>query len=262
MPDDNKFSVADALNIASPVLGAVEGVANFFSNRKKEREDEEALQRLKRPFYKIQDEYFQNRNIAANIAESGLPESTKNYVTQENQRGLSAGIDAILSGGGSPSDVSKLFSAYSNSINSLGAKDAESKISNIQYFMGANKDLAGQKNIQFGVNELQPYEEKLKQLNENLKVDQTNKFGAVDTAIGSLGALGTTLSNKDLYKMLFGAGTTHAINDGRVDTGAATKISTGDLKSGTDTGLHTSVMDEYGANYNKLLARLKKDLIQ
>lgn len=205
MPSGGALSSAlsNGLPIVSQSLGVGEGVAQFITGSKKESEDSAELSRLKRPFYKIQNEYLQNRDITANLAESGLPASTKNYFTQEAQKGLSASISAIMQGGGSPTDIAKLFSAYGSSIDSTAAQDAQLKLQNIQYFMGANKDLAGQKNIQYGINELQPYEQQLKNLNERKAADEQTKWGGINTAIGSLSAAGTSASNSDLYGRLF-----------------------------------------------------------
>lgn len=199
-------ALGDVLNIGSDVLGIGEGVAQFVTGLKKEKQDDLELSQLKRPFYKIQDEYVQNRNLAANSAETGLPSATKKYLTSENQKGLSASFATLMQGGGSPNDIAKLFNTYSSSLNQTAAQDAAAHLENIQYFMSANKDLAGQKNIQFGINELQPYENKLKELTERKAADETTKWGGIGTAIGSTGAAGTSLSNADLYKMLFGTG--------------------------------------------------------
>lgn len=152
---------AVVVGVAGVGLGAYK-VIKGNSNAKKAKR---ARERLAKPFYDIQDEYYQNKNLAGSLAQEGLPESTKDYYTQESQRGLSAGIKGVLSGGGNPNDISKLFTAYDDGIGKIGVADAQAHIDNIKYYMNVNKDLAGQKTIQWAVNKQSPYLNTLKQLN-------------------------------------------------------------------------------------------------
>lgn len=162
-----------------------------------------ALSQLKQPFYRVQDQYFQNRNEAGQLATEGLPSAAKDYMTTEASRGLGTGIGAIQEQGGSPNDISKLFEGYDRSINRIGAEDAQAQIDNIRYFMNVNKDLAGQKTTQFLVNELQPYEEKVKQYTQNIGNAKQNLAGHANSAIGAGSALATSFENQDLLNRLF-----------------------------------------------------------
>lgn len=196
-------NVADFLNPVSAGLGIVEGGIQLVDSLGKEKRDRAAIANLERPFYKIQDEYTQNRNLTANAAQEGMPAAENDYLTSESRRGLGAGISGTLQAGGSPNDINKLFQSFNNNIDKTYAESAQQHLKNIQYYMEANKDLAGQKNIQFGVNELQPYQNKLAQLTQNANAEQQNAYGGANTAIGSLGALGTSLSNNKLLNSLF-----------------------------------------------------------
>jgi len=193
-----------ALALGSAAAGLVKGTFDYFKERKAQKKAEEELSRLKQPFYKVQDEYSQNRNIAANNI--GMADETKNYYTTEAQRGLGAGISAINQGGGSPNDVAGLFSAYDNSINKTAAQDAQMRVSGIQNFMQANKDLAGQKTMKWSLDEYQPWQRKLKEITERIASSKVNQSNSIGTAIGSAGAAGTALSNNDLMKQLFAGG--------------------------------------------------------
>ncbi len=174
---------------------------------KQKREDEAQKKAIKPAFYKIQDEYFQNRDLAGNLAESGLPSSTKDYLTAQDERGFSAGLNAITSGGGDTGDVAKLFGSYANSINNTGAQDAMQKIKNIEYFTKVNSDLAGQKNIKWALNEKQPHDELLKQLNQDIAVDEKNRQSGIDQTIGAgtqlVGAAASGIAMNSLYNKLF-----------------------------------------------------------
>lgn len=187
------LTASAVIGAASEVGGIVEGVAQAFGGSKAKRKKEEELSKLKRPFYKIQDEYYQNKNLTGINAETGLPTATKDYYTTEAQRGLGAGINAIEVAGGDPNNISKLYDTYERGISKVASEDADAHVKNLQYFMTANKDLAGQKNIAFGVNELQPYEQKVKQLTEDIKAEEQNKWNGINTALGSLSGLGNDI---------------------------------------------------------------------
>jgi hypothetical protein len=179
--------------------------------------NEKLLANTKMPFYKIQDEYQQNRNIAANLAGGGLPDSTKNYLTTEAQRGFSAATSASNQLGGSPNDIGRLYEIYNRSIDKTAAQDAEIKINNIQNYMNVNKDLAGQKTMQWTLNELRPYERKVKQLTGNIAAEQQNVNNAVNEGASAVSSYAVGRANSNLMRDLFrnNAGTT--VN-GQVDT--------------------------------------------
>jgi hypothetical protein len=192
------------LTIGAAAAGVGEGVAQTITGAIDAKKDREKLDALRRPFYKIQNEYYQNKNIAEQQASGGLSQASKDLALTSGERGLGAGIGATLQEGGSPNDIGRLYDQYTRGVTDLASRDSEAHMKNIEYFMSANKELAGQKNIQFGVNELQPYEEKLKQLTESLKNDKSNIWGGISTAIGSTSAAGTALSNQDLNKSVIG----------------------------------------------------------
>lgn len=192
--------LAGGLSLASAGLGVASGIGQTVMGFVDEKKAKNELSRLQKPFYKIQDEYFKNRDIAEELAGQGLPSATKDFLTRESEKGLGTGIRGILESGGSPNDISKLFDTFETTVNKTGAEDAEARINNIKYFMDVNKDLAGQKNIQFGVNELQPYESALKSITDRRNAARENIFGGISTTAGSLGAAGTALSNASLLK--------------------------------------------------------------
>lgn len=192
-----------ALTTGSAILGAAKGIGNFISGHNDEKKANEELSRLQKPFYKIQNEYQQNTNLAGSMAGQGLPSAAKDYLTTESQRGLGATIDNISASGGSPSDVARAYEIYTRSIDRNAAEDATAQQQNIQNFMKQNTDLAAQKNIQFGINENQPYQNKLKEITERISAAKQNQNNGLNTAIGSVGAAGTGLTNQDLLNNLF-----------------------------------------------------------
>ena len=191
---------------ASAILGVGSGIGKLVQGAGDVKKAKEELAGLEKPFYDIQDEYYENKNLAGTMAQSGLPAATQDYLTTESQRGLGTTIGAINQTGGNPNDYARILDVYNNSIKKTAAEDAASQIGNIKYYMGVNKDLAGQKTTQWGVNEYQPYQNKLKELTERIGAGKTNMWGGIDQAIGSVAAYGTSKQNADMYSKLFGNG--------------------------------------------------------
>lgn len=193
-----------ALAVAGLVVGVGTSVYQGVSAANAKKKDEKAARELVKPFYQIQKEYYQNRDIAANLAEGGLPDSSKNYLTTEAQRGLGTGIAALENNGSTnPNDIARLADVFSNSINKTAATDAQMKIQNIENFMKYNTELAGQKTIKWSLNEDQPYKSRLKQLNQNIAVDKANINNAINTGVSAVSSYGVSRANANLMKDLF-----------------------------------------------------------
>jgi len=205
--------IGAAEQMAGNIGAEGEGIAQFITGLENEKKDKRDLNALHQPFYQIQSEYFQNRNIAGQAASGGTPAATKQFQTQEAQRGLGAGLGDILEAGGDVNAASLLLSQYNNNIGKAGAADAEQHMQNIQYFMNANKELAGQKTTQWSVNEYQPYEAKLKELKESVATDKQNIWGGATSAISSMIGAGTGSQNKGLTQKLFSSAQDGGIQD-------------------------------------------------
>ena len=230
--------VGEVLQVGSAILGGIKGIADFFGSQSEEEKAREELSRLKQPFYKIQDEYNQNRNIAGANAAAGLPDETVNYYTTEAQRGLGSTLNAVNSVGGSPNDAAKLLDVYSRNINQVASQDANQRIKNMQTFFDANRELAGQKTMKWTLDEYRPYERKLKEITERIGAAKQNKNNALNSFIGSTAAAGTSLSNADLINKLF----SNAGGEGVVDRiyGEVEPIRSEDVRSNLGATIPTS----------------------
>ena len=193
--------------VASAVVGAVGLGYSIYKGvkaGKEEKREKQNAETLQHPFLKVQDEYFQNRNIAAANASGGLPQGTKDYLDTERKRGLSSSLQALKEAGVGASGFDSLLKGYNESIGKEASADAEAHLNNIQYFMQANKDIAGQKSTQFGVNELQPYENKLAEITERRRAAKINEQAAIEEGIGTIGTFASTASNNNYMNKLFG----------------------------------------------------------
>lgn len=188
--------------LAAGIAGAV-GVAGLASSLISHHKDAEAEKKLRDPFYKVQDEYVENRNEAAVMASGGTPDATKNYMTGELQRGLGSTVGAIGRTGGGINEASLLLDQYNRGLEGIGAQDAQQHLDNIKYFHKVNADLAGQKTMQWSINKYQPYEEKLKALKQAEATDKQNEWNSI-ASIGTSGVSAVTGGqNAALLKKLF-----------------------------------------------------------
>lgn len=153
---------------------------------------------LKRPAYQIPTEDIENRNIAAVNATGGLSAAEKQYAGEQRERGLGSSLGALEETGGGPNDFAQLNHIFDDSLKSESALDAQLHMKNIESFTRANQDVATQKSIQWGVNEMQPYESKLKEIQDRRIAAKTNENNAVNEGIGGLtaGATGINSANK------------------------------------------------------------------
>jgi hypothetical protein len=194
------------LQAAGQIGGVIQSGIQLADSLTKMKRNKRELERLQPVFYKVQDEYYQNRNMAQNLAQGGMPQATKDYFTSESQRGLGAGIQGILSGGGDAENIAQLFDGYNRSINNAAAQDAQMRVDNVGRLMAANKDVAGQETMKWTLNDYQPYQAKLKQLTQNVANAETNMWGAASGVAQGLSSLGTSMSNQGDYNDLFRTG--------------------------------------------------------
>lgn len=179
---------------------AIIGGIKYFGGKKDQKKAEEEMAGLSTPFYKIQDEYYKNRNIAAQRAQGGFTAPTLNYLTTETQRGLGTGLSSLSQTGGSPSDASKLLSDYTRSIGNIAFQDSQLQTQNIDKYMEANRELAGQKTMQWSLNEYQPYQNKLKQLQQRIYASKQNQMSGLSDIGSSLSTAGSTFMNNNPFK--------------------------------------------------------------
>jgi len=192
------------VSIGVAAVGVGTSVVKGISEHKKEKAAKAEADRLKTPYFQVQDQYYQNRNIAEQMAGGGFAQGEKDQFTSQSERGLGTSLSTLLSVSSDPNQISQLFDNFARSTGQFEAADASQHLKNIEYFTQANKDIAGQQTTQWGINEYQPYENKLKEITQRRAAAETNQWNAVSEGIGAAGAIGTSLSNAALMKKLFG----------------------------------------------------------
>lgn len=202
---------------APSILNAAKGVVDIIGGNSKYDKAKAEMDALKRPFYKIQDEYNQNRDIAGNRASQGYSDAQLDYLTAENERGLGAGISALSQGGGTnANDIAKILDSYNRTAARTAAEDAAIQTQNISQFFAANKDLAGQKTIQWHENEFQPWADKQSYLTQQMGIAKKTKDQGWNSIISGISGALSAGVNKDLAGVLNGVsgGASSVINPG------------------------------------------------
>lgn len=243
-----------AVTAVAAIAAAGVGVWRALSAAKQKRDAKRQAERLRQPMYQVQPEYEQNRGIAAGLAGSGLTSSAKNYLTTENQRGIGSSLSAIENMAGSPNDVSKLFGAYSRSVDQTAAQDSQMQLQNIQNFMNANKEVAGQRTIGWSLNEDRTYQNKLKELKMQQQIADQNMWEGVNTTVGAIGSFGTSMSNSGYLKgMKGGSGGGSGFSGSRSNTPVQTVSAYGGVtpqiqgRSTPDVGYNTQAPTDFSS---------------
>lgn len=187
-----------AVTAAAAIVGAGIGVYKIIKGASDKKKARREAERMRQPQFGVQDEYYQNKNLATVQAGQGYTSDAKNYLTTETQRGLGTSIDAITQNGGNPNDISKLYGVYQRSLQNTAAADSQQQLENINRLMQVNKDIAGQKTMRWSLNEDRTYQNKIKELKMTQQIADQNMWSGASEAVGSLGALGTSFSNSNM----------------------------------------------------------------
>lgn len=140
-----------------------------------------------RPLRTTDPNILQNQKIAQSIASQGLPDSAKNAYTENINRALGSGINAILEGGGDINMISSLVGGATGAYKNLAAQDANQKLANQQVELDANQNVANQNEMNWNWNTAQPY------LQKYAKGSQETNSGVGDIFKG-LASAATTLA--------------------------------------------------------------------
>lgn len=187
----------------APILAIGAGIAkSIFGASDKNRAAAE-MAALKPVDYIIQDEYYDNRNLAASELASGLPSATKDYYTTEAQRGLGSSLGVLTQTGGVDANITNsLLDSYNRNIQSVAVAEANKRVNDIKDYIAQNSKLAAQKTMKWAIEDYQPYQRKLKQLYQRQQIGEANMWGGIGDAITGASAYETSKVNEDLLKTL------------------------------------------------------------
>lgn len=99
---------------------------------------------LKDPVYNIPPEFYQNREIARQMAQQGIPQEQYNNATNNINQTQAAGLAAISKSANPGSGVTSVVRQGNAATANLNAEDAQARQNNQRYFVQENSQLAGQ----------------------------------------------------------------------------------------------------------------------
>lgn len=144
------------LALAQAGAGAVQTIVGGFQKGKAKR----IARANKRPVYKIQKPILDNQELIESRAGQGISDAGLQVMKQENERGVTSAIDAILAGGGSVNNIADLYSKFSDGTNKMALIDEEMRTRNVQNLITQNNQLAGEQDKAWQVNVFAPYADK------------------------------------------------------------------------------------------------------
>lgn len=100
---------------------------------------------LKDPIYNIPPEFEQNRNIARQLAQQGLPQSVINEQTNRINQNEAGAIQALSNSANPGSGVTSVVRQGNAAGATLAAEDAQARNNNQRYFIQENKAVGDQK---------------------------------------------------------------------------------------------------------------------
>jgi hypothetical protein len=139
-----------------------------------------------RPSFPIQQQYYDNDNLAASMASTGLTDAESNYYNTNAERGLSAGIGASLQTGQGPNSVGSLYDSFLRGQGSLAATGDQFRTQKLQTLMQANKDLADQETNQWALNKYEPFKDEAKAIAGEKTAGQQQANDGLNTVAGAV----------------------------------------------------------------------------
>jgi len=152
----------------------------------------------KRSDFNIEDEYFDNRDIAARLAQGGIDEASLDYYGDMAGRGLNTAASSILQGGGNINDINRAYDTYLQGTRSIAAKDSELRRENILNYLDKNSEIAKLKTQKWALNEYQPFLDTAEAAAREKEAGISNLVGAVQEGA----AIAASEQQRKLYEDL------------------------------------------------------------
>ena len=176
---------------------ALGGVVKLFKSSSASADAKRRAKLNVRPKFDIQDEYFNNVDLASSQAQDGLSESSKNYYQTNAERGLGSSLGALLSTGGGINSIPELYDKFDRNSAAIAAQDSQLKTQNIQNLMQQNNVLADQKTQKWVLNKYQPFLDEAKSI-AGQKQEAASLFnGGLNDVTGAITAFATSRKAKD-----------------------------------------------------------------
>lgn len=179
----DKPPTAAIIGAGVAVAGLGYSVYNSESQKAKANQIEKGL---KQPQYEIPPEFYQNRNLARQMAQLGLPSAQYNNNLNQINASQAAGLATAQRSGNPGAGISSITGQTNTALNNLNAEDAQARNSNERYYIDQNSQVANQKLQQQQANVFDPYTQHYNEMqayrgagmqNENTAVQDASQLG-------------------------------------------------------------------------------------
>lgn len=200
------FPIAAAAGIASGLVGGIFGAGQV-------RKANKMLRNLHRPDYVIPGEVLQNQKNAQIAANTGLPSQQYAQAMQNISRQQNQALAGSQDRRGGLMTVAANQQYGNDAAVKLGVANANARTQNRQTLYGINNQVAGYRDKQFDLNQMQPYQDKYNYAQALKGSGNQNILGGIDKALGgAAGLLGGDAANG--VTGLIGGGRTRRMSAG------------------------------------------------
>lgn len=174
------------------VAGLTYGVINSENQKAKANEIEKSL---KTPVDQIPAEFYQNREIARNMAQVGLPQQQYNNAVGNINQNQAAAISAASGSANPGANITSIVRQGNQAKAQLDAEDAQARQSNQRYFIQENGILGARKDQQEQANVFDPYTRDFNLMQAYRGAGQTTQNNTVNAALGLAGTMANYKAN-------------------------------------------------------------------
>lgn len=178
----------DPVSLAVQGAQTVFGIGQMIKGKKMARDN-------KRPTYEIPDEIKKNLSQAQMMAMEGLPEEQKNQYIQNLQRASNFALSGMSDRKGGLAGLGSLVQGQQDAYTGLLSADAQAKQQNQQALMQQRGVMADYKDKAFGLNKMEPYQQKVAE-------SQALIGAGLQNIGGGLGSLAQGYQQRNLYNNL------------------------------------------------------------
>lgn len=148
-----------------------------------------------RPSYPIQQQYYDNQNLASSMASSGLSDSERNYYNTNAERGLSSGIGAALQTGQGPNAVGGLYDSFLRGQNQLASTGDQLRSQKLMTLMQTNRELADQETNKWALDKYEPFKDEAKAIAGEKTAGQQGINDGLNTVAGAVSDFASSKTN-------------------------------------------------------------------
>lgn len=185
---------------AQAAAGVAQAVSGMFQNAKAKK----IAAKNPRPKYYIPKAVKDNQSLIESKAGQGMSDAARNTFIQEQERGLTAGIEAILKGGGSVNNIADIYGNYSSGVARMSIIDDEMRAANIRNMIAQNNEMASFKDKEWQINVFAPYADKAQAAAALKKQGSDNLWKGINTVTSAAANYATSEMYQNESDRVFG----------------------------------------------------------